>query len=300
MKSNKLHSLYDSKIKGLDKNKFVVENTFAPGKDGEKIPLTLLYKKNLKPDRKNKTLLIGYGAYGLNLELSFDHVFLSAAERGWVIAYAHLRGGSEKGKEWHEMGKLENKNFVIEDYLACAYELIQRGLTHPNYLAGYGQSAGGGVVAQAINLRPDLFRAAILSHPFVDILSTLMDDSLPLTIPDYQEYGNPLFDEKIYSSMLSYSPYENISHQEYPAILITMSLDDPRIPSWSVLKYIQKLRTKSKEPTRIPNFIEKNICVKIEKSGHFGALNQDEALKNKIWEMMWCDKMLLEKNNFLL
>jgi len=300
LKTNKLKTFYESKIKGISKDNFVVENSFAPGSDGEKIPLTLLYKKGINFNRKNKTLLIGYGAYGLNLELACDHVLLSAANRGWVIAYGHLRGGSEKGRDWHEMGKFENKPLIIEDYLACAYELIQRGITHPNYLAGYGTSAGGAVVAQAINLKPELFRAVVLSHPFVDILSTLIDYSLPLTIPDYQEYGNPLLNEKIYHSTLSYSPYENISNQEYPAVLITMSMDDPRVPSWGVLKYIQKLRNKSKQPTRIPDFIDKNICVKIEKSGHFGAINQDEALKNKIWELMWCDKMLIERNNILL
>ena len=183
---------------------------------------------------------MGYGAYGLNMELTFDHVLLNAAERGWVIAYAHLRGGSEKGKYWHTSGKLQNKHMVIEDYLACAYELVQSGWTHPNYLAGYGQSAGGAVVAQAVNLKPEIFRAAVLSHPFVDILSTLIDSNLPLTIPDYQEYGDPLTDKNTYFNMLSYSPYENLSHQEYPAVLINMSLDDSRVPSWGVLKYIQK------------------------------------------------------------
>jgi oligopeptidase B len=254
----------------------------------------------MKKNRRNKTLLMGYGAYGLNMELSFDHVLLNAAERGWVIAYAHLRGGSEKGKKWHNMGKLHNKHMVTEDYLACAYELIQTGITHPNYLAAYGQSAGGAVVAQAINQRPEVFRAAILSHPFVDILSTLIDDSLPLTVPDYQEYGNPLADEKTYFNMLSYSPYENISHQEYPSILISMSLDDPRVPSWGILKYLQKLRNKAKEPTRLPNFLEKNICVKIDDAGHFGPSNQEEALKAKIWELTWLDKMLIDKDNVLL
>jgi len=270
---------------------------YVPGKDGEDIPLTVFHKKNMKFDRKNKVLLVGYGAYGLNLETGFDAVFLTAVEQGWVIAYAHIRGGHEKGREWHEKGKLLNKPMVIEDFRACAYFLIQTGYTHPNYLAAYGQSSGGAVVAQAINLEPNLFRAAIISHPFVDILSTLLDKSLPLTIPDYQEYGNP-YEKETYFTMMSYSPYENISVQEYPAMMISLSLEDPRVPSWGTLKYIEKLRNKAKEPTRLPNFYEKNIVVNIEDSGHFGPISPDLSLKNKIWEMMWLDKMLYEKDVF--
>jgi oligopeptidase B len=300
LKLKNFQVLHESQINGLNKNEFVVESHEAPAKDGEWIPLTLFHRKDIKKNRKNKTILIGYGAYGLNLELSFDHVLMNAANMGWVVAFSHLRGGCERGKTWHDKGKMENKGMVIEDYLACAYYLIQQGYSHPNYLAGYGQSSGGAVVAQAINLRPDIFRAVVLSHPFLDILSTLLDDSQPLTITDYLEYGNPLKNQSIYDNIVSYSPYENLSNQEYPAMMITVSLDDPRVPSWGSLKYIQKLRTKAKDPTRIPNFIEKNICINIDQSGHFGPSNQNDALKNKIWEMTWLDKMLIDKDNILL
>jgi len=175
-----------------------------------------LHHKSIKLNRKNKLLLIGYGAYGLNLEVDFNSVFLAAAKQGWIIAYAHVRGGSEKGAEWHCDGKLLNKANSINDYLACVYHLVQKGYTHPNYLAGYGQSAGGIVVGQAANLKPELFRAVCLSHPFVDVLSTLLDDQLPLTVPDYEEYGNPIENRKDYFNIYSNSPYENVSNQEYP------------------------------------------------------------------------------------
>jgi oligopeptidase B len=206
--------------KKFNKNDYEVTTLYIPSSDGELIPVTLFHLKGIKLDRKNKLLLTGYGAYGLNLELNYDSVNMSAVDKGWIMAFAHIRGGNEKGKEWHESGKLTNKHMVIEDYLAVAYGLVQMGYTHPNYLAGYGQSSGGAVIAQAINRKPDLFRAVVLSHPFVDILTTLLDESLPLTIPDYQEYGNPYESKRSYSHIQSLSPYENISHQEYPGIYL--------------------------------------------------------------------------------
>jgi oligopeptidase B len=282
--------------KQIDSSKFELKMSYAPTKDGEIIPITVLHSKNTKKDRKNKCLVLGYGAYGLNLELTYNSVYLEAVERGWVIAYCHIRGGNELGKKWHKEAILHKKAVSIDDFIACAYHLVQLGYTHPNYMAACGQSSGGGVVAQVINQEPSLFRAVILSHPFVDILSTLLDESLPLTVTDYNEYGNPLVDRNIYFSMLSYSPYENISNQEYPAILINMSEEDPRVPSFGILKYIEKLRKKAKEPSRLPNFYKENILVKIYKSGHFGPVENEEFIQHKIWEMMWLDKMLYEKN----
>jgi oligopeptidase B len=202
--------------KKFDASDYVLTNISAPSKDGENIPITLFHKKGLQLDRKNKVLLIGYGAYGLNLELNFDSVLNTAVDKGWVIAYAHIRGGNEKGRNWHESGLHLNKHIVIEDYIASAYALIRHGYTHPNYLAAMGSSAGGSVVAQAANYKPDLFRAVVLSHPFLDMLTTLLDDSLPLTIPDYEEYGNPHSNIDHYNNIQSISPYENISNQEYP------------------------------------------------------------------------------------
>lgn len=189
----------------------------APALDGETIPITLFHKKNILKNRKNKLLLVAYGAYGLNLDIDFNSVFLAAvAKMGFIVAFCHIRGGSEKGINWHLDGKLLNKHNSVSDFFSCISHLIQEGYSHPNYISAYGQSAGGIVVGQAINLKPDLFRAVVLSHPFVDVLSTLLDDKIPLTIPDYEEFGNPIKNKEDYLNILSYSPYENISHQEYP------------------------------------------------------------------------------------
>jgi oligopeptidase B len=202
--------------KSFNKNDFILETISAPSQDGELVPMTIFHKKNLKKNRKNKTLFIAYGSYGLNLELNFNVVHLAAAELGWVIVFCHVRGGGEKGQNWHFDGKLLNKSNSINDYLSCIYHLVQCGYTHPNYIAGYGTSSGGLLVGQSANIAPELFRAICLSHPFVDVLSTLIDKDLPLTIPDYEEYGNPLENKEDYFNILSFSPYENISIQEYP------------------------------------------------------------------------------------
>lgn len=281
---------------------YVLNVEEAPAKDGESIPYTVFYKKGLvKKDRRNKVLLIGYGAYGLNNDIYYDPAVITAVEKGWIVVYSHIRGGYEKGEYWHEFGKLDNKNNSINDYISVALSLIEKGYTHPNFITGYGASAGATVVAQAMNKIPKLFKACILNHPFLDILSTLLNTEYRLSESDYEEFGNPILNKKDYFNIIGWSPYENISVQEYPAVFITMSLEDSRVPAFGTLKYIEKLRLKSKTPDeRLPDFIKgyKNICVQIEKEGHFGSLHIKKALESKLNELAWADKMLLENISF--
>ena len=181
-----------------------------PSHDGTEVPMNVFYKKGMGIDlnRKNRVLLEGYGAYGLNLSQGFNIVKTSAMEKGWVIADAFVRGGGEKGIEWHDQGKMHNKPNSFLDFVACAEYLIAKRITHPNLLAAKGTSAGGTLVAQAcLNMRPDLFRACILNVPFLDVLNSLLEDSLPLSETDYLELGNPITDEKIYQLINSYCPY---------------------------------------------------------------------------------------------
>jgi len=180
------------------RNDFELKYLSVPATDGEEIPLTLMHKKGLKLDRKNKTLLEGYGAYGIPMTTEFSITNLSALEKGWVIAKAQVRGGGDKGIAWHEKGKLADKPNSFDDFICCAEHLIASRITHPNLLAAKGESAGGTLVGQVANMRPDLFRACILNVPFMDVLTALLDETLPLTHTDHKEFGNPITDKMAY------------------------------------------------------------------------------------------------------
>ena len=170
-------------------------------------------------------------------------------ERGWVIADAHVRGGGEKGIGWHEQGKLHNKPNSMFDFISCAEYLIAQKFTHPNLLAARGVSAGGTLVAHTcLNMRPDLFRACVLNVPFLDVLDSLLDSTLPLSQTDYLEFGNPLTSASFYSLINSYCPYQNLSNQEMPACLIQSSMADSRVPPWGTMKFVEKLRDLAQAP----------------------------------------------------
>ena len=302
--NNKLHNLKKSSS-NLNYNNFsTYEINFnnAPFNNTKYLNATnslsgLKSLTNMK--RKNKILLIGYGAYGLNHELMYDSVLLAAVEKGWIIAFAHIRGGYEKGKYWHDKGKLLNKMNSIIDYESVIFELVRQGIAHPNYITAYGASAGAAVVAQVINRNPSLIRAAILSHPFLDVLGELMNDKYRLTVTDYKEFGNPIKSKEDYFNILGWSPYENIAVKEYPAMFITLSKNDSRVNLFGVLKYIEKLRLKALPPNeRLPDFIEgsKNIVVQLEDEGHYGPIDNNEAFESRLNELAWADKMMIEEN----
>ena len=234
----RLDLINDSKLKGPEivTNRFITKEVSVRSSDDEEIPMTLIHKSNLKLNQSNKWLLHGYGAYGLSMNLGFNIANLTAAERGWIIALAHVRGGGEKGPKWHEAGKLLNKHNSFIDFISWAEYLVENNYTQQRLLAAKGESAGGMLVAQVLNMRPKLFKASILKVPFLDVINTLEDSSLSLTITDYLEFGDPFKSEEFYNYISSYSPYENLKNIEYPRIYIDISLDDPRVPSWGSLK----------------------------------------------------------------
>ncbi len=256
---------------GYDSSQYQSERLYAPASDGTLIPISMVYKKGMAHDGSNPTLLYGYGAYGLNSDPYFASDRLSLLNRGFIYAIAHVRGGGEMGRQWYEDGRLLKKKNTITDFIACAEFLIKQKYTSPNRLAIEGASAGGIVVGGAINMRPDLFAGAVLQSPFVDVLNTMLDSTLPLTVTEYEEWGNP--HEKIYYDYIkSYSPYDNVTAQNYPSLLIHAGLNDPRVSYWEPAKWAAKLRALK---------TDKNILLLKTSmgSGHFGESGRYAYLK---------------------
>lgn len=232
----------EDKPSGYDKNDFVIDRVFATASDGTQVPISIAYKKTLKMDRNNPTLLHGYGAYGSNLDAEFTPYRLSLLERGFVFAVGHVRGGSDMGREWYDNGKVLHKKNSFTDFIACAEHLIKQGFTSKEKLATYGVSAGGLLVTTCMTMRPDLFKAVIAKVPFVDAISSISDPTIPLTTLEYHEWGNPAEYKEHYDYMMSYSPYDNIQATAYPNLLLTGGLNDPRVPYWEPAKFAAKVR----------------------------------------------------------
>jgi len=226
---------------GYDPTDYVTTRIFASAYDGTKVPISLVHKKGLKRNGGNPLFMYGYGSYGASIEPSFVANRLSLLDRGFVYAIAHVRGGGEMGRHWYDQGKLLNKRNTFTDFIACAEHLIERGYTSAGKIACYGGSAGGLLVGAVVNMRPDLW-GAVLSHvPFVDVLNTMLDETIPLTILEYEEWGNPK-DKKYYEYIRSYSPYDNLRAQYYPPILVTGGINDPRVQYWEPAKWTARLR----------------------------------------------------------
>lgn len=226
---------------GYDKTRFVSERVFAAAPDGTQVPLSIVYKKGLPRDGENPCLLYSYGSYGASTDPAFNTNRLSLLERGYVFAMGHIRGGSEMGRAWYEGGKMHNKRNTFTDFIACAEYLIREKYTSTPKLAIQGGSAGGLLVGAAMTMRPDLFGAVIAKVPFVDVVNTMSDASIPLTTLEYDQWGNPN-DKEYFDYMMSYSPYDNIRAAEYPHLLITTGLNDPRVAYWEPAKFAAKLR----------------------------------------------------------
>src|SRR5258707_4765059 len=227
---------------GYDRADYVTDRLWATSADGTRVPMSIVYRRGLQTGGSNPALLYGYGAYELPSDPMFDAARLSLLDRGFVFAIAHVRGGGEMGRQWYEDGKFLNKTNTFDEFIACAVELIDRGYTNPRQLAIRGRSAGGLLIGAVVNARPDLFACAVAQVPFVDALTTMLDESIPLTVNEYEEWGDPN-DPEFYEYMKSYSPYDNVHRAGYPAMLVTAGLNDPRVPFWEPAKWVAKLRS---------------------------------------------------------
>ncbi len=227
---------------GHDPEDYVTRRGMAPAGDGETVPVTLLHRKDTPIDGSAPCLLYGYGSYGITIPASFNSDVLSLVDRGFVHAVAHVRGGKDKGYGWYEDGKLDRKNNTFNDFIAVAEHLIQAGFTARGRIVAEGRSAGGLLIGAVVNMAPELFAGFIAGVPFVDVLNTMLDDTLPLTPPEWSEWGNPLASRETYDTIASYSPYDRISRQAYPPILAVAGLSDPRVTYWEPAKWVAKLR----------------------------------------------------------
>jgi oligopeptidase B len=256
---------------GYDRTQYISERVYATASDGASIPISLVYKQGSEKNGINPCFLTAYGSYGSNYPVYFSPTRLSLLNRGVVLAIAHIRGGSEKGRKWYEDGKLLQKKNTFTDFIACAEHLIQEKWTSPQHLAINGGSAGGLLMGAVLNLRPDLFKMAIAEVPFVDVVTTILDPSLPLTVIEWEEWGNPQ-DKAYYDYMKSYSPYDKVTAQNYPHLLVTAGLNDPRVAYWEPAKWVAKLRDLKTDNNLL--LLKTNMD-----AGHGGASGRYEHLK---------------------
>jgi len=231
----------ETEILGYDRTNFETSRIHATAPDGTNVPISLVFRKGALDHGPAHVLLMGYGSYGISMDVGFRSNQVSLLERGVVIATAHVRGGGEMGRRWHDNGKYMHKTNTFTDFIACAERLIDAGYTTPENFAATGGSAGGLLMGAVTNMRPDLFRAVIAHVPFVDVLTTMLDETLPLTVGEWEEWGNPN-QEDYYHYMKSYSPYDNVEAKAYPDMLITAGLNDPRVSYWEPAKWSAKLR----------------------------------------------------------
>ncbi len=228
---------------GYNPDNYITERQYIKVRDGKKVPVSIMYKKGFKKDGNNFLLLYGYGSYGISIESVFRASCLSLIDRGFAFAVAHVRGGQELGRKWYEEGKLLKKKNTFYDFIDCAKGLIAKNYSSPDKMFAMGGSAGGLLMGAIVNEAPQLFKGVVAEVPFVDVITTMLDESIPLTTGEYDEWGNPN-DKKFYTYMLSYSPYDNVKTQSYPSMLITTGLHDSQVQYWEPAKWVAKLREK--------------------------------------------------------
>jgi oligopeptidase B len=256
---------------GFDRTLYASERVHATAADGVRVPISIVYRKDQREPGKNPLYVYGYGSYGYPLPLGFNSNRLSLLDRGVVMAYAHIRGGGEMGEPWHDAGKMLKKRNTFTDFVCCVEHLAAAGYGDRSRVAIEGGSAGGLLMGAVVNLRPDLYRAVLSHVPFVDVMNTMLDATLPLTVPEYEEWGNPN-EEKYFHYMLSYSPYDNLKPAAYPSMLVKTSLNDSQVMYWEPAKYVAKLRTLKTDANPL-------LLVTNMKAGHGGSSGRYDYLK---------------------
>lgn len=273
MKTKEKTILKEVEILGgtFDKNNYTEERLWATATDGTKIPVSLVYKKGLQKDGKNPLLQYAYGSYGHSMDATFSSIRLSLLDRGFIYAIAHIRGGEDLGRDWYENGKLLKKKNTFTDFIDASKYLIEQKYTSPEHLYAEGGSAGGLLMGAVANMAPELYNGIIAEVPFVDVVTTMLDDSIPLTTGEYDEWGNPN-DKLYYDYMKSYSPYDNVVAQDYPNMYIGTGYHDSQVQYWEPAKWIAKLRALRTNKKQL--FLDTNM-----EAGHSGASGRFESLK---------------------
>jgi oligopeptidase B len=257
---------------GHDPGAYVTRREHAKASDGETVPVSLLYRKTTPLDGTAPMLVYGYGSYGISIPAAFNPNRLSLVDRGFVFAIAHVRGGTEKGWRWYREGKLAAKQNTFSDFIAATEHLVTRNFGAPDKVVAQGGSAGGLLIGAVANQRPDLYAALIAEVPFVDVLNTMLDDTLPLTPPEWAEWGNPIIDPGAFATIRAYSPYDNVRAQDYPAMLVLAGLTDPRVTYWEPAKWVARLRHRKTDRNAVV------LRVNLD-AGHAGAPGRFDRLK---------------------
>jgi len=270
----------------FDPENYEAKRIYGTAADGQKIPMSIVYRKGLERDGENPALIYGYGSYGFTMDPRFSSVRLSLLDRGFVYAIAHIRGGQIYGRPWYEDGKLLNKMNTFTDFNSCSEALINQGYTNPDKLFAMGGSAGGLLMGAVINLRPELYKGVIAAVPFVDVVTTMLDESIPLTTSEYDEWGNPN-EKEYYDYMLSYSPYDQVEAKAYPHMLVTTGLHDSQVQYWEPAKWVARLRDMKTDDNLLLMYCNMD-------TGHGGASGRYERYRETAMEYAFL-LMLLEK-----
>ena len=269
--------LKQKEVPGYDRGRYQVERIYATAPDGVRVPISLVHLKGEKLDGKGALYLTGYGSYGYAYDINFNSNIFSMVDRGVTFSVAHIRGGGEMGKAWHDAGRMMNKRNTFTDFIASAEYLLAQGYGSKERLVIEGRSAGGLLMGVVLNMRPDLFHAALVGVPFVDVINTMLDESLPLTVPEFEEWGNPK-EKAAFDYMITYSPYDNIEAKAYPNMLVKTSFNDSQVMYWEPAKYVAKMRAVRTDHNTL--LLKTNMSP----AGHGGASGRYDRLKETAFD----------------